>query len=132
VEDKESLEPSAVVGKLADSVEDVIDDFLSDGVMSTSVVVRGILLSTDDLLGVVKLTVSTCSDLVANSRFQIDVYCAWDVFSIAGFAEEGVEGIISSTGLIGSHLTIGLDAVLKAVQLPAAVTGLDTGLAHMD
>jgi len=132
VEDKESLEPSAVVGKLADSVEDVIDDFLSDGVMSTSVVVRGILFSTDDLLGVVKLTVSSGSDLVANRRFQIDVYGAWDVLSGAGFAEEGAEGISTTNGLIGGHLTIGLDAVLKAVQFPAAVTGLDTGLAQMD
>ena len=30
------------------------------------------------------------------------------------------------------HLTIGLDAMLQAVQLPASVTDLDTGLADVD
>jgi hypothetical protein len=30
------------------------------------------------------------------------------------------------------HLAIGLDAVLQAVQLPAGVTDLDTGLADVD
>jgi hypothetical protein len=31
-----------------------------------------------------------------------------------------------------SHLTIGLDAVLEAVELPAGVADLDTGLADVD
>ena len=36
------------------------------------------------------------------------------------------------TGNTDSHLTIGLDAVLEAVQLPAGITNLDTGLADVD
>jgi hypothetical protein len=31
-----------------------------------------------------------------------------------------------------SHLAIGLDAVLQAVELPAGVSDLDTGLADVD
>ena len=31
-----------------------------------------------------------------------------------------------------THLAIGLDAVLEAEELPAGVTGLDTGLANVD
>jgi hypothetical protein len=55
------------------------------------------------------------------------------VLSGTRLTEEGVEGIVSSSyGLVTGHLTIGLDAVLEAVKFPAAVTGLDTGLAHMD
>ena len=31
-----------------------------------------------------------------------------------------------------SHLAIGLDAVLQAVELPAGISDLDTGLADVD
>ena len=51
----------------------------------------------------------------------------------SGLAEEGVEGVITtSDGLVTGHLAIGLDSVLQAVQLPAGVTDLDTGLSNMD
>merc|ERR1740139_960976 len=49
VEDEETLETSALIGELADSVEAEIDDLTSDGVMSTGEVVGGILLSGDEL-----------------------------------------------------------------------------------
>ena len=49
------------------------------------------------------------------------------------FREEGVEGVITTAnGLVGGHLAIRLDAVLQAVELPAGVAHLATGLAHMD
>jgi hypothetical protein len=47
-------------------------------------------------------------------------------------AEEGVEAVITSTnGLVAGHLTVGLDTMLQAVQLPAGITDLNTGLANM-
>jgi hypothetical protein len=55
------------------------------------------------------------------------------VLSSSSLREEGVESIISSTdGLIGGHLTVRLDTVLEAEELPAGVTNLDTGLSDMD
>ena len=45
VEDHESLETSALIGELSDSVEAEIDDFTTDGVVSSGEVVGGILLS---------------------------------------------------------------------------------------
>merc|ERR1712072_1269133 len=49
------------------------------------------------------------------------------LFASTSFAEEGVEGVIStSDGLVTWHLTVRLDAMLKAVQFPASVTDLDT------
>ena len=45
VEDEETLEASALVSELSDSVEAEIDDLLTDGVMTSSEVVSGILLS---------------------------------------------------------------------------------------
>ena len=101
--------------------------------MATGVVIRRILLPADDLLGMVKLPVRSAPDLVADRRFQIDVHGARDVLPGARLGEEGVEGVVAAADrLVGRHLPVGLDAVLEAVELPAAVTGLDAGLAHVD
>lgn len=54
------------------------------------------------------------------------------MFAGAGLAEEGVERVITTAdGLVGRHLTVGLDAMLETVQLPAGVTDLDTSLANV-
>jgi hypothetical protein len=45
VEDEEALEASALISELSDSVEAEIDDFLSNGVMTSCKVVGGILFS---------------------------------------------------------------------------------------
>ena len=45
MEDEESLEAGALIGALAEAVEDNVDDLLTDGVMTASVVVRRILFS---------------------------------------------------------------------------------------
>ena len=51
----------------------------------------------------------------------------------SSFTEESVEGIVtSSNGLVTGHLTIRLDAVLKAVQLPACIANLATSLTNVD
>ena len=47
--------------------------------------------------------------------------------------EEGVEGVIStSEGLVRGHLTIRLDAVLEAVELPTGIADLAASLANVD
>ena len=43
VEDKETLKTWAVVSKFADAVQDGVDNFLSDGVVTTGIVIGGIL-----------------------------------------------------------------------------------------
>ena len=51
----------------------------------------------------------------------------------ACLGEEGVEGVVTTTdSLVRGHLTIRLDAMLEAVQLPAGIAHLDTSLANMD
>ena len=133
VEDEETLEAGAVVGELADAVEDVVDELLAYGVVSAGVVVGGVLLAADYLLGVVELPVGPGPYLVADGRFKVNVHGARDVLSGPGLGEEGVEGIITTTdSLVGRHLAVGLDSVLEAVELPATVSGLDTGLADVD
>jgi len=133
VEDKETLKTGTLIGKLSDSVQNKIDDLFTDGVVTTGVVVGGILFTGDQLLGVEQLTVGTGTDLIDYSWFQIDENSSWNVFSSSSFTEEGVEGIIStSNGLVTWHLTIRLDSMLKAVQFPAGVTDLDSGLSDVD
>jgi len=101
VEDEETLETGAVIGKLSDSVEAEIDDFFTDGVVTTGVVVGSIFLSGDELLGVEELSVSAGSDLIDDGGFEIKEYGSWYVFAGSGFGEEGVEGIVFYTdGLV--------------------------------
>ena len=63
---------------------------------------------------------------------QIDEDATRDVLAGASLAEEGVEGVVAtSDGLVTGHLAIRLDSVLQAVQLPAGVTDLDSGLSDV-
>ncbi len=55
------------------------------------------------------------------------------MFAGSGLGEEGVEGVVtSSDGLVTGHLTVGLDSVLEAEELPAGVTDLNSGLSNMN
>ena len=61
--------------------------------------------------------------LIDDGGFEIDEDSSGDVLASAGFGEEGVEGVITTTdGLVGGHLAVGLDTVLEAVKLPAGIT----------
>jgi hypothetical protein len=115
VEDQETLETSAVISELSDSVQAKIDDFLADGVVTSCEVVSGILLTGDELFRVEELSVSTSSDFINNCRFKIQEDRSWNVFTSTSFREKCVECIISSSnGLVRWHLTIRLDTMLKA------------------
>jgi hypothetical protein len=51
VEDHESLEAGTVVGQLSHAIKDKVDNLLPNGVVTTGVVIGGILLTGDELLG---------------------------------------------------------------------------------
>jgi len=128
VEDEETLETSALVGELADAVEAEVDNLLTDGVVTTGEVVSGILLSGDELLGVEQLSVGSGTDFVDNGGLEIEEDGAGHVLASTSLGEEGVESVVTATdGLVGGHLTVRLDSVLEAEELPAGVTNLDTG-----
>jgi len=133
VEDHEALETSTVVSQLPDSVEAQVNDFLTNGVVTSGEVVGSIFLSADQLFGVEQLSVGAGPDFIDDGGFQIQEDTSGDVFTSTSFAEEGVEGIITTAdSLIGGHLAIGLDTVFQAEQFPAGVTNLDTGLTNMN
>jgi len=131
--DEESLESSTVVSQLSDSVKAQIDDFSTDSVVTSSEIVSGIFLSGDELFWVEQLSVGSGSDFVNNSWFEIEENGSWDVLTSSSFTEEGVESIITSTNsLVTWHLSIRLNTVLEAEELPACVTDLNTSLSDVN
>ena len=101
--------------------------------MTSGEVVGGVFLSGDELLGVEELSVGAGSDFIDNGGLEIEENAAGDVLASTSLGEEGVESVVTTTdGLIGWHLTVGLDTVLEAEELPAGVTNLDTGLTDVD
>jgi hypothetical protein len=101
VEDQESLETSALIGQFSDAVKDQVNEFLTDGVVTTGVVVGGIFLSGDQLLWVEQLSVGSSSDFVNNSWLKVDEDTTWDVFAGTSFREKGVERVVTSAnGLV--------------------------------
>ena len=133
VEDEESLESSALIGELSDSVEAEVNNLLTDGVMTTGEVVGGIFLSGDELLGMEQLSIGAGTDLIDDCRLKIEEDSAGDVLASTSLGEEGVESVITTTdGLIGGHLTVRLNTVLEAEEFPTGVTDLNTGLTDVD
>ena len=115
MEHQESLETSALISKLSDSVEAEVNNFLADGVVASGEVVGGIFLSGDELLGVEELSVGSGPDLINDGGLEIQEDCAGDVLAGTGLGEESVESIITTTdSFVGGHLAIRLDSVLEA------------------
>jgi len=80
-----------------------------------------------------QLSVGSGSNLINDGWFEIEEDGSWDMLASTSLGEEGVESVVTATdGLIGRHLTIWLNTMLKAEELPAGVTDLDTGLTDVD
>jgi hypothetical protein len=83
--------------------------------VTTGVVVGSVLLAGDQLFGMEELAVGAEPDLVDDSGFEVDEDGSRDVLARTAFGEEGVEGVVADAdGLVGWHLTVGLDAMLEA------------------
>ena len=64
MEDEESLKPRAGFCQLPDPVEDEVHDLLADGVVAPGVVVGGVLLASNKLLGMEQLAIGSSSNLI--------------------------------------------------------------------
>ena len=67
MEDEESLEACALISKLTDPVKYKVDNLLSDGVVTASVIVGGIFFAGDKLLWVEQLAVCASAYLVCKN-----------------------------------------------------------------
>jgi hypothetical protein len=101
--------------------------------VTPSVVVGGIFFTSDQLLWMEQLPVGSGPNLVDNGWFKINENSPWHVFAGTSLREKGVEGVVTTAdSFIGRHLTVWLNAVLEAVELPASVTDLRSGLSDVD
>mmetsp|Transcript_4423 Transcript_4423/g.11132 ORF Transcript_4423/g.11132 Transcript_4423/m.11132 type:complete len:287 (-) Transcript_4423:74-934(-) len=133
VEDHEALQPRAVVRKLSEAIEHEVNDFLPDGIVPAGKVVRGVLLTADQLFWVEELAVRPRAHLVDHRWLQVHHHAAGDMLPRAGLREEGIERVIATAdGLVAGHLSIWLDAVFEAEELPASVPDLHTRLTDVD
>merc|ERR1712209_99622 len=131
MEEKESLKSSTLISQLTDTVQDKVYNLLANGVVTSGVVVGGVLLAIDQLLRMIKLAVGSDTGLVDDGGFEVNKDSSWDVLSTSSFREEGLEGVISKS-LVRWHTSIRLDTVLQTVELPASVSNLDSSLANVN
>ncbi|RUS21937.1 hypothetical protein BC937DRAFT_90999 [Endogone sp. FLAS-F59071] len=101
VEDQEALETSAAVSNLTDAVKDSVDQLLADSIMTTGVIVGGVLLAGDQLFGMEQLTVGAGTDLVNNGGFEVDHDGAGYVLAGASLGEEGIKAAVLGILAIG-------------------------------
>lgn len=83
MEDEESLETSAIISDMTNFVHHLINQFLADGIMSTSIVVRSILLPRDHLLWVKKVSVCAGADFVYDIWLQVAIDGSRNIFPLA-------------------------------------------------
>ena len=118
------------------TVNDTINELFADGVVATSVVVRRILLATDQELRVEQVLILAGADLINRlhgisaspvsfmpiatityRRIKVDEDAAWDIFAAAGLRKECVEGAaLSKVSCVWVRLSVCLEAVLEKVQ----------------
>ena len=107
VEDEEALEAGAVISQLPDPVEDEVHDLLADGVVTAGVVVCGVLLATDHLLGVEELTVGAGPDLIDDGGLKVQEDSPGHVLAGPSLGEESGEAVVSGAGgLVAGKLPI--------------------------
>ena len=81
-------------------------------------------------MGVIIVSLSRLTD---HRRFQVEKYGSRYVFSSASFAEESIERVtLIAKCSVAGHLTVGLNAMLQAVQLPARISHLNASLTNVE
>lgn len=84
--------------------------------------VRTTYLAGDELLRMEHAAVRPGADLVDDGRLKVDEDGPWDVLAGLCLREEGVVGtVFDAECVVGWHQTVGLDAVLEGVELPATM-----------
>ena len=124
-----SSKHTIIINFCAIIINSEIDDFTSDGVISSGEVVSGIFLSGDKLLGWEKLCGCSSADLIDNRGLKIEEDGSGNVITGTSLGDEGVESVVTtSDGLIGRHLTVRLNLVLEAIKLPVdyVTNGVDS------
>jgi hypothetical protein len=96
--------------------------------MAARIVVRRILLATNQQLGVEELSVITGADLINGTRVQIDKDGSGDIFARAGFSKHGIElSAIMERFRVRVRTPIVLEAMLEEVAVGCQLGGEGAG-----
>ena len=82
VKDQETLETDTVVGNASNLVKNSIDQLLANSIVTTSIVVRRILLSADHHLRVEEVSVGASADLIDDVWLEIAVDSTGNIFAL--------------------------------------------------
>ena len=103
----------APTNNTANAVDDIVNHLLANGVVTTGIVVGGILLSANQKLGVEELAVGAGADLIDRRGVEINKDRPGDVFATARLGEEGIEGAaLGEVGGLGVRAAVRQETVL--------------------
>mmetsp|Transcript_18966 Transcript_18966/g.24414 ORF Transcript_18966/g.24414 Transcript_18966/m.24414 type:complete len:296 (+) Transcript_18966:410-1297(+) len=71
MKDQKALQSGALIGQLTDTIHDLVNQLLTDSVVTTSVVIGGIFGSSNDLSGMVQGFVFPSTNFITDTWFQI-------------------------------------------------------------
>merc|ERR1719499_106897 len=124
-----SLNIIAIIHQLPQSVVHFVDHLLSLCVVTASKVVRRILLSRQQKVGVENGRIFAVLHIVNHIRLQIHHQVSWHILTGSCLLEKALEcAIIGCLGIIPLHC----NAVLCTILFPNGLTHLDTALSHAD
>ena len=83
MEDEEALETSAVISDTANFIQNLVDEFFADSIVTTGVVVGCIFLASYHMLRVEEASVGASADFVDDIGLEIAVDGSWDIFALA-------------------------------------------------
>ena len=83
VEDQETLQTGTVVGNASNLIQNLIDEFLANGVVATSIVIGRVFLASDHLFGMEQAAVGAGADFVDDVGFEIAVDGARNIFALS-------------------------------------------------
>ena len=125
-----TLQSTALVSQFSNTIQNQVNDLLSNGVVSSCIIVGRILLASHQLFRMEQLTVSSSADLINNRRLQIHKDSPGYVLASTCLGKEGTERVIPSR-FVRWHSAIRLDAMLQAIEFPTGIANLATSLSNV-
>lgn len=99
---------------MTNTISDLVDDILANGVVSSSIIVRCIFFAVDQEFWVEQVAISAMADFVDWRRFKVNKDGSGYVFASAGFGKERlVSTSITQIFGIRTWVAIWLQALLQ-------------------
>jgi len=104
----------------------------TNGIVASCIIIGCILLASDELFRVKKVSIGTSSDLINHSWLQVNKNSSGNMFASTSLSKECCVGVISPHHLVRRNVTIRLDPMLQAIQFPTGIPNLASSLTNMN